>query len=128
MVIGWAGSRPGNSQPCGRAAFHQAHSRFGAAARCLAGSAGRLEEIARFEPDQVAHRPGFSYGSAGTSSTKLIPPGGEGLPQTQQERLERSFNSTQPHRFLVTAHSALQFNLRIGNKSAPLPLGYSHRH
>jgi len=22
VVIGWAGSRPGNSQPCGRAAFH----------------------------------------------------------------------------------------------------------
>ena len=27
VVIGWAGSRPGNSQPCRRAAFHQARSR-----------------------------------------------------------------------------------------------------
>jgi ABC-type uncharacterized transport system substrate-binding protein len=29
VVIGWTGSRPGNSQPCGRAAFH--HSRTGRA-------------------------------------------------------------------------------------------------
>jgi hypothetical protein len=26
VVSGWTGSRPGNSQPCGRAAFHQARS------------------------------------------------------------------------------------------------------
>jgi hypothetical protein len=31
--------------------------------------------------------------------------------------------ASQLHRFLVTAHSALQFNLRIRNESGPLPWG-----
>jgi hypothetical protein len=36
--------------------------------------------------------------------------------------------AAQLHRFLVIAHSALQFNLRIRNESGPLPLGYAQRH
>ena len=37
----------------------------------------------------------------------------------------RSSTVAQLHRFLVTVHPALQFNLRIRNESGPLPPGYS---
>jgi hypothetical protein len=43
-----------------------ARFRASTAARWLAQSAGYLGKIARFEPDQAAHRPGASDSSAGT--------------------------------------------------------------
>src|SRR5215467_6019278 len=51
VVIGCAGSRPGNNQPCGRAAFHQVRNR---SSRCGESMTSVLAAFALLDADDHA--------------------------------------------------------------------------